>query len=311
MTQVITFDGYTPIARYDSTPWTQARIDEATLSAGPYTTIDTVALSPLDSDPSDPETRSITTHLASSTMGLWYRIVFLDGSGNAAAPTSPVRNVQAAVIPVNTPMTFLQLQDDVMDGAFSSDKRDQVKTWINARYGTLVDEQEWTFTQASANVSVTATSQTVDNLPGDFAAALALSRADGTPLEPVEQYRDFAIRYIGSASPAGIPEAFYTDGTQMLVGPTSTETSDTYLLVYERVATLLVDDNDTPIIPAQYHLGLVFAGKAAGYALVDQALSQSYDAQAAAVFGPMQRRYLRSERGTATQMPAWRPHRRW
>lgn len=308
MTQVISFDGYIPIERFDAIPWTQARVDEAALSTGPWTTIDTLALSPLDADPSIPQERNITTHLASSTMGLWYRIVFLDGSGNVSQPTSPVRNVQAAVVPVNQPMTFLDLQNAVMDSAFGEEKRESVKTWINASYGSLFDEEEWTFAQASANVSVTANSQAVDNIPGDFATALSLQRADGVWLSPIAEYRDFAHVYVGGTSiPTGRPESFTAVGLTIFVGPTSNESSDTYVLVYERCATLLIDDDDVPLIPAQYHLGLVFAAKAAGYALSDQLLAQSYSALAEAEFAGMRRKYLRSMRGTSTQSPAYRP----
>lgn len=307
MSQVITLESYTPIARFDGIPWTLARIEEATLSAGPWSAIDVITLSPVDADPSAPATRDLTTALASSTMGLWYRIVFVDASANESAPTSPVRNTQPPAAPVNSPMTFLDLQDAVMDGAFGESKRDLVKGWINSKYGVLVDEEEWTFTQASTAVSVTSSSRDVGNVPGDLAAVLSIQRADGGWLEPIEEYRDFAQRYLGGNAPGGIPEAFYTDGTTISVGPTSTQTSDGYLLVYERVATLMVDDEDTPIIPAQYHLGLVFDARAAGYALTDEALANQYAAQAQAIFAPMRRRYLRASRGTATQAAAYRP----
>lgn len=307
MTQVVTLEDYTPIARFDGIPWTVARIEEAELSSGSWATIDTITLSPVDADPSAPATRDLTTNNASSTMGLWYRIVFVDASLNESAPTAAVRNSSPPAAGANSPMTFLELQDGVMDSAFGESKRDLVKGWINARYGTLVDEEEWTFTQASTSVSVTSGSQDVDNVPGDLAAVLALSRADGSPLQAVAEYRDFAVRYVGSAAQSGIPEAFYSDGTTITVGPTSTETSDDYLLVYERVATLLVDDEDTPIIPPQYHQGLVFAARAMGYALTDEALSQSYEGQAAAIFAPMRRRYLRATRSGLVQARAYRP----
>lgn len=92
MSQVITFTGYRPIARYDSTPWTQARIEEATSEDGTYTEIETITLSPVDADPADPASRNFTTELASDDPDLWYRIVFVDGSGDESLPTTPVQN---------------------------------------------------------------------------------------------------------------------------------------------------------------------------------------------------------------------------
>jgi hypothetical protein len=101
MSQVITFEGYTPAPRTDGLPWTHARIDEADTSAGDsvtgdWSTIDTVALDPVDTDPSLPQPHTITTELASSTAALWYRIVFLDATGDFGQPTTPVQNVVSA-----------------------------------------------------------------------------------------------------------------------------------------------------------------------------------------------------------------------
>jgi hypothetical protein len=96
MAQVITFENYTPTPRYDAIPWTDVRIYEAATADAEdvdWTLIDTVALSPVDADPSDPASRNITTELASSTDELWYRLVFVDATGDTLAPTVPVQNV--------------------------------------------------------------------------------------------------------------------------------------------------------------------------------------------------------------------------
>jgi hypothetical protein len=95
MSQVITFEGYRPSPRYDSIPWTEARIEESTTEDGPWTEIETIALSPVDSDPSEPALRNLTTELASDDDGLWYRIVFLDATGDSLSPTDPVQNLSS------------------------------------------------------------------------------------------------------------------------------------------------------------------------------------------------------------------------
>lgn len=95
MAQVITFEGYRPSPRFDSIPWTEARVEEATTEDGPWTQIDVFALSPVDSDPEHPASRSFTTELASDTPDLWYRIVFADGTGDVLQPTTPVQNAGA------------------------------------------------------------------------------------------------------------------------------------------------------------------------------------------------------------------------
>lgn len=96
MSQVITFEEFIPPPRYDSKPWTDVQIEEGSTSQGPWTVIDTIAISPVDADPSMPAARSFTTELASDLPELWYRIVFLDATGDDTLPTEPIQNVPGA-----------------------------------------------------------------------------------------------------------------------------------------------------------------------------------------------------------------------
>jgi hypothetical protein len=91
---VVTFEDYTPTPRYDSLPWTSVQIQESTTETGSWTTIDTIALSPVDSDPTDPAARSFTTENGTAT-DLWYRVVFVDADGDTLQPTTPVQNLSA------------------------------------------------------------------------------------------------------------------------------------------------------------------------------------------------------------------------
>jgi hypothetical protein len=96
MAQVISFEDFTPIPRYDATPWTDARIEESDTSTLSDTTVwtelETIPLSPVDADPSDPASRDFTTELASDDLELWYRIIFVDGNGDESIPTAPIQN---------------------------------------------------------------------------------------------------------------------------------------------------------------------------------------------------------------------------
>lgn len=87
-TYAVTFRNFEPAPREDGAPWTHVRIDEAADQAGPFTTIDTQELSPLDTDPTDPQERSFTTEKATMQSG-WYQIVFLDDS-SGSQPTAPL-----------------------------------------------------------------------------------------------------------------------------------------------------------------------------------------------------------------------------
>lgn len=92
MTQVVSFVDYVPAPRYDSEPWVEVDIEEASDDDGPWTVLETQALTPLDADPENPATRSFTTSLASDGE-LWYRLVFRDADGDEMQPTLPVQNV--------------------------------------------------------------------------------------------------------------------------------------------------------------------------------------------------------------------------
>ncbi len=92
MGQVISFVGSTPPARFDGNAWTEVRVEEAASSAGPWATIDTLELDPVDADPAEPQTRNFTTENGSALDGLWYRVVFLDASGDPSQPSVPIQN---------------------------------------------------------------------------------------------------------------------------------------------------------------------------------------------------------------------------
>jgi hypothetical protein len=93
MSQVISFQGYTPPARFDSNPWTEARVEEGLTETGSWSLIDTLVLDPVDADPTQPQIRNLTTENASDTTGLWYRIIFADALGGTSLPTEPIQNL--------------------------------------------------------------------------------------------------------------------------------------------------------------------------------------------------------------------------
>jgi hypothetical protein len=93
MAIVVTFIDYLPPARFDSEPWTHAEVEEgATRDTTDWTLIDTITLSPVDSDPAAPMLRSFTTDQGTDGE-LWYRVVWTDGNGNSSSPTLAVQNI--------------------------------------------------------------------------------------------------------------------------------------------------------------------------------------------------------------------------
>jgi hypothetical protein len=92
MSQVISFEGYQPSARYDSLPWTEVHIAEGTASDGTFVDFSTQALLPLDADPANPAFRDFTATTESDEADLWYQLTFYDAAGAFAQPTFPVQN---------------------------------------------------------------------------------------------------------------------------------------------------------------------------------------------------------------------------
>lgn len=88
---VVSFDDWTPPARFDSIPWEQVRIEEAATASGTWTTIDTVTLTPPDADPANPAVRDFTTPNGTD-VDLWYRVIFLDGVAGESNPSAPFQN---------------------------------------------------------------------------------------------------------------------------------------------------------------------------------------------------------------------------
>jgi hypothetical protein len=97
MGQVVSFDGFTPPARFDDLAWQEVRIEEAPVPSGPWTLIDTLTLDPVDDDPADPQARNLTTEQASDEPDLWYRLVFVDADGDTSLATSPLQNSEPSV----------------------------------------------------------------------------------------------------------------------------------------------------------------------------------------------------------------------
>lgn len=204
-------------------------------------------------------------------------------------------------------MTFVEIVNAVLADAFAEARRTDAKRWVNFRLAWIWDVGDWTFADGTDAVTVTAGSQVVTGVASDIAVVYGMWRSDGTPLLPIEKYADFANAYVGTGNATtGLPEAYTVLGTSIFVGPTSSETNSNYLLAYQKAPTLLVNDSDTPGIPAGYHIALVHGGKAEGFKLTNVPLAAAFDADFQAAITAMQHKYLDANRPRVTQAPAYR-----
>lgn len=98
MAYVVTFVDFLPPARYDGLKWATCKIEEAPAQSGPWTLLETKTIAPY-ADATDPPTLNFTTELATLQNG-WYRLTFVDASGDVSQPTTPLFNGdQTTVIP--------------------------------------------------------------------------------------------------------------------------------------------------------------------------------------------------------------------
>jgi hypothetical protein len=135
----VSFTGYTPPARYDAVPWTDAQIEESATEDGSYTIIDTVSLGTPDVDPSDPAARSFTTVLGTDN-DLWYRVVFLDAALTTSEPTSPVQNSFSAIVDADPYATADELARILKIRTPSADQTTAMERVLAAAAGEINSE---------------------------------------------------------------------------------------------------------------------------------------------------------------------------
>jgi hypothetical protein len=133
MPTVVTLPEITPLPRYDSTPWADVQVEESAGSLGPFTIIDTQTLSPIDSTPSNPAPRRVTTNDATLPNG-YYRLVFRDAT--LATWTSEVLRPASALQSANW-FSLADLQD-----AFPHYGKLQAasSTFVD---GTIIPQVQW------------------------------------------------------------------------------------------------------------------------------------------------------------------------
>jgi hypothetical protein len=145
---VLGFEDFQPGDRVDGAPWTSIQIEESPNQDGPYSIIDTIPISPVDLDPSDPAERSFTTSNATMAAG-WYRITFLDDAGGQQ-PVEPLYHSAArsgympGVGDVGALLTARTRDSDGVEaGTFTSKTRptkEQVERLIEKAATTVVEK---------------------------------------------------------------------------------------------------------------------------------------------------------------------------
>lgn len=252
MAFVVSLEGFIPPPRYDAIPWTNARIEEATVEAGPYSALATVALSPVDTNPANPAIRNFTVTSAVATG--WYRVVWLDASLNesvSASVFSDQSTYQAGGVQFSALVSRLRAM-----GALSEA---EAKARINQAHKRMVVEGE--AVKARVAIGETIAGQNVYSLDRDVAQLLSL-RVDGRGYDrkssdEIDDLGSSDAYVLGYPGRFFAPEFSASGEGELLIYPTPTQAG---LAITGRAIMLppdLVNDTDYPSLPADFHEDLV------------------------------------------------------
>lgn len=163
-------------------------------------------------------------------------------------------------------MTFLELQEAVLERFTAGTARANAKLWLNLVGAFVYELEQWTFRHATDDVTTAVGSIDVTGEATDVGEVLNLWNASGDKLHPLgvldfyEEYQPMIAR-----GETGLPEAFTVLAGQVQVGPPSSEAA-TYRLLYLRRWTDLDADTDVPALPTSLHWVLVAGAMAVGQA---------------------------------------------
>lgn len=203
-------------------------------------------------------------------------------------------------------MNFGQILDAVCDNnGIPASSRTTAKDWVVYRHAWIWAANNWTFKQATGDITFTADQQAAD-APTDVQSVFAVYDATGQPLTGIRDLRRFFDLYntLGGTGGGG-PEAYTVVDGQVLVGPQGD--GSVGMIVYQKALPSLVDDDDETGLPAGFDLALVHGGKAEGYKMLNVPLSQTFDADFTAAVTAMENDWLEAVRETGERSGAFRP----
>lgn len=202
--------------------WAQAKIDEAPVATGPWATIDTQTLSPADTDPSNPQSRTLTTTLATQTNG-WYRVTWIDASTGAAGPTDPQQNT-AGENPGGRPTVY------------------EVASLIRARTKVRGGNEAGTFTaqtRPTAGEVEEMIDQALDEIGGKV-QPVDQTLEPGQPLGPDSDYERRYRRTVAMYAAILIELSYFPEQVKSGMSPV-----DTYQKLYESRIRALIAEGET------------------------------------------------------------------
>jgi hypothetical protein len=202
-------------------------------------------------------------------------------------------------------MTFKEIQDAVLTDRFAELKRAEVKNWINSRYGRLWAMEPWSFklgiVESPVLSGVTSLSmsalgfQRLHAIYGDYGSGLGYRRLDS------DRPEDF---HLWALARNGRTVSFTVIGDAIMLDQGSSA-GQTLTLLGERKWAPLVDDTDVPLIPAEFHWGLVHGATSEGLRIENDPTWQGAEQDWQANINDLRLSYLTNVMGYSDSSPAW------
>lgn len=200
-------------------------------------------------------------------------------------------------------MNFQQLQDEVLSNRFDASQRPQAKNWINYRYGRLWAMENWAFKYQFTTLNVAGNASsiargTIGDIVGLWDSTVSPSYAPMLPMRPEDLFN------LTNTTNTGAPYNFTTiNDTIYFERPM--DRARTFQVLSTIPFTTLVNDTDTPLIPAEFHEVLVAGAASHGLRLEDDPAWQSFEQDWSQGIEDMKSAYLTRQRTAWDIYPDW------
>lgn len=200
-------------------------------------------------------------------------------------------------------MNFLQLQDEVLTNRFNANQRPQTKNWINYRYARLWGLEEWTFKYQITDLAVSGNAVSIaKGTIGDIVRIWDSSIAPG--YSPMEALRAENLWDNARTTTSGAPFDYTIVGNTIYF-ERPMDQNRTFKVFSTIPFTNLVNDNDIPLIPSEFHYLLVVGATAMGQMRENDPSNQVYEQDWNNGVSDMRSAYLTNLRPAHDSYPSW------
>lgn len=202
-------------------------------------------------------------------------------------------------------MEFVDIQDEVKSDRFSEDKRENIKRWINYRYGRLWAQEPWSFKLDSVSATLAASADSVSLDALGLQRILSVWDASTFSNTYREQFADRPEDFHKWASRQdGRGYSFTVLGGELVFDRPMLASTD-IVVVGEIKFSFLVADDDTPLLPEEFHYMLVHGAASEGLRLENDPTWQGFEQDWQAGIIDLQKGYLTAVRSYGDSYPAW------